>query len=229
MRMLVRKEGFSSEEEEIHFFKEIKPKVFALLAFHIQVLDIETKGSVSTSAEIDSFLNEKLRELQTVLKDNTQFIRYYKSGATHMDKIYFTRNTPYKQVIIVNNCSITDPEFSTSYCQVVAHVLTFNMVSAHVERKRNIDMRLPSPSSLRWTENKVALVELIYALQTSGAISDGTADAKEICRQFETIFNINAGDIYRTFLSIKLRKTDRTRFLDKLSHNLIQRMEASEM
>ncbi len=228
LRTWVRVDGFQSEEEEIDFFREIKPRVFALLSFHTQVLDLETRESISTADELEFLMKDKLKELQSVLKENTQFISYYRSGATHLDKLYFTRNHEHKQVIVVNNCRNTDPEFSTSYCQVVAHVQAFSLFSEYVERKKNSSFPGFAVSNLRWTENKVALVELIYALQSSGAISDGRADVKEICRQFEMIFNFSAGDIYRTFLSIKLRKSDRTRFIDSLSTTLRQRLEASE-
>ena len=89
----------------------------------------------------------------------------------------------------------------------------------------------PIPQSVgnfRWTESKVALVELIYALHSSKAINDGKSELNSLIALFEKIFNIDLGDYSRTFIDVRSRKKERARFLDFLKQHLLVRMDKSD-
>src|SRR5690606_27119616 len=77
---------------------------------------------------------------------------------------------------------------------------------------------------LKWTGAKVDLIELVYALHYSGLISNGQAGLIEIAKSLENLFAIKLGDIYRTFLEIRNRKSSQTKLLDTLKVNLINKM-----
>jgi hypothetical protein len=81
---------------------------------------------------------------------------------------------------------------------------------------------------LKWTDSKASLIELIYALNESGAINDGKTDIKTICAEFERIFNFELKDVYSTYRDISLRKTNRTKFLSKLSEAFEDRVLRSD-
>jgi hypothetical protein len=49
---------------------------------------------------------------------------------------------------------------------------------------------------LKWTDSKASFVELIYALNESGAINDGKTDIKTICAEFEKIFSFDISIVY---------------------------------
>jgi len=83
-------------------------------------------------------------------------------------------------------------------------------------------------SKLFWTANKTDLIELIYALHSSGAVNSGTADIKEMASAREQLFNIELGDYYRTFLEIRSRKINQTKFIDKLKESLAHKMLESD-
>jgi len=83
-------------------------------------------------------------------------------------------------------------------------------------------------SKLFWTGNKVDLIELIYALHATGVVNSGTADIKGIASIYEQMFNIELGDFYRTFLEIRSRKINNTKFIDSLKDALIKRMDESD-
>lgn len=78
---------------------------------------------------------------------------------------------------------------------------------------------------MNWTGSKTSLVELIYALYHQSVFDNGNADVKRIMKSFEVAFNIDLGDFYHTFLEIKSRKINRTKFLDTLRDNLMQKMD----
>jgi hypothetical protein len=80
--------------------------------------------------------------------------------------------------------------------------------------------------NLNWRGSKTALTELIYALHAQG-VFDNT-DIKVIAKTFESIFNVDLGDFYHTFMELKARKINRTKFLDSLRDALIKRMDELE-
>ena len=82
--------------------------------------------------------------------------------------------------------------------------------------------------TLTWTGAKTDLVELIYALHAVGAFNNATPDLRKIVEAFELIFNVNLGNYSRTFLSIRIRKTGQTAFLDQLQQRLMQRINEME-
>lgn len=79
-------------------------------------------------------------------------------------------------------------------------------------------------SKLFWTGSKTDLIELIYALQSSGVVNSGTADIKELAAVCEQIFNIELGNYYHTFIEIRSRKCNNTKFLDKMKESLLKRI-----
>ena len=69
---------------------------------------------------------------------------------------------------------------------------------------------------IRWTGNKIDLIELIYALYHSECINNGNMDIKTIMENFEDFFNINLGKYYRSFTDITRRKIVRAKFIEQL-------------
>ena len=77
----------------------------------------------------------------------------------------------------------------------------------------------------RWTGTKIAAIELGYAIYAAGILNNGNADIKEIMTYLEASFRIDLGDYYRTYLTIRERKKDRTSFLNSLIEKLLRKME----
>jgi hypothetical protein len=75
----------------------------------------------------------------------------------------------------------------------------------------------------------VALIELIYALHSEGTFNNGASDLKDIAAYFEHVFNINLGQYRRTFLEIRIRKSDRTKFINSLKESLTKKMNDTDI
>lgn len=82
---------------------------------------------------------------------------------------------------------------------------------------------------LHWTAPKVALVELLYAIQASGACNDGKTTLKELKTSFENNFQINLGQYSKTYLEIRSRKAiEKTQFLDQLKKDLLEKIDQTD-
>lgn len=84
-----------------------------------------------------------------------------------------------------------------------------------------------SPENQEWSVSKIHLVELIYALHSREAMNNGAISIKELVMLFETILEVDLGDIYRSWKDIQLRENP-TKFLDELKESLLKRLSEED-
>lgn len=227
---------FLKEKDEINFFKKIKVQPLCQLIYFSEIKSIEIKIPKADLNQQKKYLEHKIKKANKFFDNNIEFIQYIRDHKSHYDSLYYTR----KNNISYNNTDSKTyyraPEFSTSHDILLGKVKGFDLWIKYL-RNRLYNLENPKAinshkahkkSRLLWTSSKVALTELIYALHNSGAINHGAADIKEIAITTEMIFNVELGDYYRTFLELRSRKINQTKFIDKLKESLIQRIEQSE-
>lgn len=232
----VFEKGFINQQEEILFFKELKPKILSKLIYFNSVYKIETKKPFGGSRILKKYYNNEQDKLKRYFDNNLEFYKYYRTGSTYLDYKYFVRSKFDIKLSLDNYYFETDLSFTTSHDFKVAKILANDLLQLYLEDQlitlgskngKENSQRNPN-AKLTWTGSKVALTELIYALQTEGVFNNGTADLKIIAEYFEEIFNIDLGQYRRTFFEIRIRKDDRARFLTSLKEKLIKRMNDSD-
>lgn len=218
-REKVLQSGFNSKQDEITFFKEIKPKVYAQLIYYTKLHDLERKRIIMSEDRVESYKNKIIKDFHYLFQDNYEFVQYYYGAQTVLDEYYFIRNI--NCIPIINNGVILscDSEFTTTHDNIVANIIAFEYITSHFLKKKDIETD-SDKSILNWTGNKSDLVELIYALKQSGLINNGNIEIKELCQNFEKMFNTELTDVYRTFHDIRSRKTNRTKLLKLMSDDL---------
>jgi hypothetical protein len=229
IRNTVVKKGFNSKLDEIQFFKTYKPQVYSKVIYYVTLFNIESKRPRSSNKSIVKYLNNHIDKLQVYFNENLEFYQYIRRGATFLDEQYFLRGKANMRLYPDTFHFLTDEQFSTSHDSTVATIFAYDMLITHLKKEvdkledngmeTNVNA-FQKQSKLFWTGNKTDLVELIYALHSSGTINSGTADIKEMASACEQMFNINLGDYYRTFLEIRSRKINQTKFMDKLKDSL---------
>lgn len=238
LKKFIVKYDFKSEEEEILFFKEIKPKIVSKLIYYMSVYKIEInrpKGSCST---IETYLLTELDLLKHFFDCNIEMYHYYRTGGTHFDKIYFLRNRdadiPMNIACFYFEC---DVRFSTVYDYKIAKIMANDLLELYIKSqliklkenaKTEQEVHLVRKTVETWTASKTDLAELIYALDTAKCINHGNIKLKTLASYMEDVFNVCIGDIYRIYLEIRERKGNRTQFLDRLKDNLTERMIESD-
>ncbi|MFK5982238.1 MAG: RteC domain-containing protein [Flavobacteriaceae bacterium] len=238
LRNLVIDNGFNKVSTEIEFFKNVKPQVFSKLIYFVKLFNIESKRPRSSNKSQIKYLNKHIDKLQTYFNDNLEFYHYYRRNATSLDEQYFMRGRADIRLYLDTFHFFTDKQFSTSHDSTVAAILAYDMLIVHLkteidklENNNGMETTIQSfqkQSKLFWTASKTDLIELIYALHSSGAINSGTADIKEMAAACESLFNVDLGHYYHTFIELKARKTNQTKFLDSLKESFIKRIEESD-
>ena len=226
------KEDSKSQEQEIDFFKKIKPQFTSKLIYYNTIYKIETKLPYGGDKIVKHYLNKELKKLKQYFYNNLDFYNYHRTGSCYLDFKYFMRGSIDIKQRLDNFYFEVDPVFSTSHDFKVAEILAHDLVQVYLKNKLlQMDKKEFKEKSqlnhnfrLNWTGSKVALVELLYALHSGGYFNNGAYVLKEVVAYFESIFNIDLGQYRRVFIEIKDRKSNKTRFIDVLKGILLKRI-----
>ena len=237
LRKLTVDHIFSSTEEEIYFFKELKPNILGRYLYFNKVYRIESQCPSGSNDVIKEYLNDELGGLTYFFRRNLELYQYYRSKATTYDTYYFIRGKADIRLCCDSFQCDRDPMFSTGYDHKIAKILANEMLQIYLN-KRIINLgqseainkqaitKIPYPAN--WTSNKIFLIELGYALYVAGDINNGNITVKEIMNLLGAMFNIDLGDYYRGYITLKNRKKDRTHYLKTLIEKLLKRMEEDD-
>src|SRR5690554_5134678 len=228
-------EGFKSEAEEIQFFRTIKPQILGKLIYYNKVYRIETSCPVNNGEMYYGYFSTQLANLKREYIEhicNSDFYRYYRSGRTDRDHMYFKRGNINYHDGLNSIVFEIDPEFSTFYdykaARIISNELLYTYLSTKISPDENPDLIVQKQGSSKdifWTESKNALIELIYALYASTAISHGKIGIRKISLMFQILFGISVGDVHHAFHRMKTRSGSRTAFLDQLKNSLEEYMD----
>lgn len=237
LREYIHKYSFHDNEEEIYFFKSIKPSILSKLIYYNDIYTLELRKPNGSKEVLKEYYKKKQTAITEFCNANLDFYQYYRSKATHLDRYYFLRG--HENYQLCHNCSMfdKDPLFSTCCDHRVAKMLAYDMLEIYLqqrlqelERKEVIEnsrTSLPDNPFL-WTGTKIAAIELGYAIYAAGVLNNGNADIKEIMTYIEASFKIDLGDYYRAYLSMREKKRDRTSFLTSLINKLLRKMDEDD-
>ena len=225
---------FESMEDEIKFFKEIKPRFSSQLIYYIELIQVEIqKPPAAEKKELIKYYKKVSQNYSSSASRNQIFLHYIRTKQESGDHILFVRSSGDTDILQVDFLDLDD-KFSTPASNELARIKSHEMVVKYLSKKMAVlkkstsALNLPS-HSLLWTESKVSLIELAYAIQSSGAINQGKASVAQIVEGLECLFNIELGKYYRVFQNIRIRQKNRTAFMDELRAKLIERMDESDM
>jgi len=224
--------GFKNEQEEICFFKEMKPQILSKLIYFNKIYTIELKRPNGSNLILKNYYEHELNSLTFFFTRNLDFYQYYRSNAVHLDDYYFRRGKPNIRLGVDSSQFINDTTFSTCYDYKVAKILSNEMLRIYLNKKLQQIDRLSEYSGNKqknkknkWTATKVAAIELGYGIYAAKVIDNGKVDIREIMTALQDVLEIDLGDYYRTYIAIKSRKKDRTAFLNYLADCLEKRMD----
>jgi hypothetical protein len=224
---------FQSIEEEIFFFKELTPQLLSRSVYFSELFSIEANRPIAEKKVQKQYLSRELGNIQRFMWNHHQFYNYILLKKSNFDHLYFLRDNALITGLSGGLGPALDERFCTPHCLLKSKILACIKINYYLHHEIDLlkNGRLPSQenkASLSWTAPKVYLVELIYALKAVGALNSGNAEIKEIALFMESLLPKKLTDYYRTFQEIRLRKKNRTVFLDLLRERLIRFMEEGE-
>ena len=228
LREFVAGYTFSTEAEEIEFFKVIKPRLYHRLIYYRKVYNIEMNRPVGVESQ-HVYLRDEIKSINRYNNKHSDFVRYYRSGMTHLDSLYYLRNRTDTALYLESFHYERDPKFSTNADFKVAKLLANELLSTYLKGelealeyvKTASDDSLPSVR-LTWQDSKTDLTELIYLLDSK--LSFGNVPLTQLAAYIANVFNTQLDtNLSRTFCDMKLRNNP-TLWIDKAKQALLQRI-----
>lgn len=227
--------GFLNEDQEVDFFKNVKPQILGKLIYYNKVFRIETTCPVSNGKIHQSYYENVLKNLKLEYKEsicNEDFYRYYRAGRTDRDHIYFKLGKINYHDGLKSGVFEIDLSFSTYYDNKIAHIIANELLYTYTLTKINpeenpdtILQKLDANKDISWTNSQNALIELIYALYASNSIAYGKIGIRKLALIFQVLFRTPLNDIHHSFHRMKTRAGSRTAFLDQLKISLEEYMD----
>lgn len=232
LREMVTKDGFSSQAQEISFFKSVKPRFYSQLVLSAERYGLESLRPLRAGKGMDAFYGRQLDHISRFFDQHAFLYQYYRMGASELDGLYFVRGAEIPGMVL-GDLPALDPAFCT-----LGDYL-FSKFSA-LEQLREIvlaQMQVPSLAGtgvvrskkgreLRWTGDSCNLIELVYGIFDCKQVNDGEVDLSDLMDVFEQCFQINLSRYFRRFTEIKRRKSmSKTRFLDEMARMVNKRIE----
>lgn len=234
LRDFIREYTFTNSQEEIRFFKEIKPRFTSLLIYYMGLFNIETEKPASFEKALREYYGQQLEILQKQFTENFIFHKYYRSGATHLDEKYFLRDTFDIHLSEAAFLVDYDKSFSTLCDYKVAKIIASEMLVSYIEQAvSDIEQGtnyVPKPSiitrfNIAWTASKTDFIELLYGLHCIGAFNNGNVELSKVMGAFAASFGVDFGNYSRYLQQMRIRKKNRTSFIDKMRDKLTGYMD----
>jgi hypothetical protein len=232
----IQERKFPNQDDEILFFKEIKPSIYSKLIYFVKVFNIESKKPNGSDKSQKKYLLNELDKLENFFSENLEFYQYIRNNMTYLDDKYFVRGKLDIRLYMDTFIYDADPEFSTSHDYKAAKIIANDLLSIYLKTELSVMEKkefsanknfIISKGKYTWTDSKAALTELIYAIHSVGCINNGNIEIKELANFLESLFRIDLGDYYRDYLQIKCRQ-NQTKFIDTLKAALIKRINEQE-
>ena len=233
VRGLVLSNGFKFSKDEIYFFKNVKPLLVSKLVYYVEIFKIENYRPKVNAKLQRKYFERKMKYYYDFIEEYIDFYQYYKTNEKYSDEEFFLRNNKSIRTQFDRSDSYVDDDFTTSLDSIFSKFMAYDLLIKHLQYEIDkLSLKVPNEniivSNLTWTGPKVGLIEIIYAMAASKVINNGNIEIKEIASTFEKLFKINLGDYYHSFMEIRQRKRNNTKFLDLLKLNLKKRINQFE-
>ena len=126
--------AFTDQQEEISFYKTLKPKFVGLIDF-FTLLYRSVLFQPEDKQEKKEYWKRELATCKNFLSKHKSFCRYYEQGETGMDPVYFVQQNNRQPLIFGINESIW--HVTTSYSHLLARVISNKKYHCYVLQKIN--------------------------------------------------------------------------------------------
>ena len=229
-------DGFSSQEEEINFFKIEKPKMLSLYFYYNCIYNLEAFKPKHGVSELKEYLLNKKVEINSFSVENQVFYKYHNSGSTRFDTTYFYRGKFDIKTSITCMYLIVDDRFCTFHCYLTSKILANQMISSYINESllklinqtntsTSNNIEISNSPQLNWTGSHISFIELVYALHEDKAINNGDLTITQLMENMGKIFNVKPGHFSGSYHEMKLR-TSPAKYMYYIAEKLLKRMDS---
>lgn len=232
LRVMLNQQSFSSTDEEIQFFKYVKPQFLARHLFALDVFTIEAGKPVDTVEVVKNYYEQELKYARKYYDQNKFMHQYYQLDGTELDALLFVRNAQSPGSLIPDVQGF-DPQFSTAGDYVFARFITNERIQEFLtdrlyspQEAETLSGMTKKRVTLKWTGDAINLAEMAYGIWLTGQVNHGNAGIAEIMGWLEVNFQVNIGRPFRRWQSISGRKrVSQVKYLDQMKSAILKRLD----
>ncbi|WPU96499.1 RteC domain-containing protein [Mucilaginibacter sabulilitoris] len=232
LKALLNQKPFSSTDEEIEFFKHVKPQFIARHLFAMDVFTIEAGKPVDTAEVVKSYFEQELKYIRKYYDQNKFMHQYYVLDGTELDGLLFVRNVQPPSSLIPDVQGF-DPQFSTAGDYIFARFITNERIQDFLTDRLYSPQEAEALSgiskrrvTLKWTGEAINLAEMAYGIWLTGQVNNGNAGISEIMGWLEINFQVTIGRPFRRWQSISGRKrVSHVKYIDQMKAAILKRLD----
>lgn len=234
LKEMVLNGSFESEEEEIAFFRETKPRFAHLLIYYTSLERIELARPEGSISHLKDYYDWELKGIKRFFNMNRHIYAYYRSGDRKLDTSLFVRGKEGPPSWLCKPPLDSDDRFSTAADFMFAKILAKEKLTRYLEhalQNPNTDLVEPhvQGEKMIWTGDSINLLENAYGWYHTGQVNNGKASIIDIVRILENALHVKIGRPYRRLTEIKQRKRlSRTKFIDEMGKTFIQKLDEED-
>lgn len=215
-------------ELQIAFYKTVSPAVYAHLFYYVRLYKLE--ASLPRSLNVRRKILKKEREWITSYFNihNSEF-QYYNTCDQSLDHEFFIPSEQLPIAILDEATMLVDMQSCTPMGLIFARFIAYNKLEGYLSNclETKHQQVTCTPHELRWTDKKIHLQELIYALAYSRSINYGDINVRNLAQLFGNIFKIDLSYIYRAKQDMYTRKNT-SNYLDLLKKKFLKGLDDAD-
>jgi len=227
---------FKSAQEQIDFFKYVKPSLYQWQIYYTELYTIETGFPLGDTEKQIAYLAQELRYIERFFQQYAFLYQYFKLDANELDNLYFIRGEEIQSVLIPNVPDV-NPGFATSGDYLFSKFMAFEKLRGWLVEKMLYLKGNPAsplqlnsePDDLKWTGDTINLAEIGIGIYQTKQMNNGTATLAQIFRWLEEKLQVKIGVPSKRLSELRRRKRlSRTQYLDEMKEIIIQKLDKED-
>lgn len=221
---------FKDQDEEITFFKILKPQFNAIYIYETEIFKIETGKPVGDKAVILAYYEQELKYIRSFFDKHQFLYQYYLLDGNELDKACFTLGGQISEPVIDQPLDISRD--TTIGVYFFSRFIAYEQIQKYLLRviylpeSTNELPNNPAGVLIKWTGDKANLIELAYGIWLTGQLNEGNASLNEIIRFLENAFAVKLGNFRKRFSELENRKRlSSTKYIDQMKTVILKKME----
>lgn len=226
---------FMNDEEEILFFKELKPSLQKENIFWSEIFYIESKRPKGDKKTIEKYYLNHIWHINEFFQRNYILYTYYITDFEEENRRLFLRKSDSDSLFPEYEDIDLDNNFSTINSYKIARFMALEEVTTYLSSNLDLlrsnvrsDTSATDLKPMVFTGTKAQFIEWVLGTHYSGVLNNGKSTIKETFAYFQNMLSIKVANHYGYFQSMRIRKKVRTPFLRLMVHKTEQRMDEND-
>lgn len=212
---------FADQSAEIRFFKYEKPKFYSEYIFALELFTVECNKPHADDLVVKAYYEQELRFIRRFFDQYRYLYQYYLLDGMELDVIYFTAGQKQADLLLPESPD-ADWDFTSPADFLFAKFLALERLQEHLMNilypiSKVGNSTVAGSTHLRWTGDKINLIELAYGIYNTAQLNDGEVHITDIISWLENSFQVKLSRYFQMYSEIKNRKSvSKTRYLDHM-------------